>query len=183
MNNLPHLAELIRQRNSLECEITALIDRPAAAGHIGEYIASRVFNITLQESATHQGSDGYFSSGALAGRAVNIKWYARREGLLDINPDALPDYYLVLTGPKAFAISSRGKTRPWIIENVYLFDAPALVDELRQNRAKIGLAASLRQNLWARAEIHSLHNNAMLQLSAEQHTALALFGWPLPRRP
>jgi hypothetical protein len=175
MNNLLNLAELIKKRNSLEEDITALIGRPADLGHIGEFIASKVFRITLHESATHKGSDGYFSDGALEGRTVNIKWYARREGLLDINPDALPDYYLVLTGPKAFAVSSRGKTRPWIIENVFLFEAHALVEELKQNGVKIGIAASLQQNLWAKAEIHPLHNNAALQLSEEQHIALALF--------
>jgi len=28
--------------------------------------------------------DGRFSSGALQGRTVNVKWYLKREGLLDV---------------------------------------------------------------------------------------------------
>lgn len=101
MNNLEQLAELIRKRNALEREIKALIGRPAAIGHIGEYIAATVFDIALEESATQKGIDGHFTDGPLKDRTVNIKWYARREGLLDITPDGLPDYYLVLTGPKS----------------------------------------------------------------------------------
>ena len=51
MDFLQRLARLIDVRNQNEREITALIGRPAAIGHIGEHIASRVFNIKLEESA------------------------------------------------------------------------------------------------------------------------------------
>jgi len=44
-----------------------------------------------------------------------------------------------------------------------------------RNNVKIGIAASLRQNLWAKAEIHPLNKIDTLQLSEEQHRALALF--------
>src|SRR5574339_131973 len=98
MDDLIQLARLIDIRNQTEGEITALIGRPAAIGHIGEYIASRVFNITLETSASHKSSDGYFCDEPLRGHTVNIKWFAFQEGILDITPDALPDYYLVLTG-------------------------------------------------------------------------------------
>ncbi len=97
MDDLTQLADLIKKRNLLEREITALVGRPAEIGHIGEYIASRVFHIALEESASHKSIDGRFRDGPLKDRTVNIKWYARREGLLDITPDALPDCYLVLT--------------------------------------------------------------------------------------
>ena len=138
----------------LEREITALIGRPAGIGHIGEYIASAVFHIALEESASHKSIDGRFSDGPLKERTVNIKWYARQEGVLDITPDALPDYYLVLTGPKSGAMTSRGQARPWIIDNVFLFEAQPLVDELKRGGVKMGLATSVRQHLWTEAEIH-----------------------------
>jgi len=28
-------------------------------------------------------------------KTVNIKWYGKHEGILDIDPQALPDFYLV----------------------------------------------------------------------------------------
>jgi hypothetical protein len=129
MEKLEQLAGLIKERNDLEKRITEIINRPAELGHIGEYVASHVFHISLEESAAHKGSDGSFNDGALKGKLVNIKWYARREGLLDITPDSLPDYYLVMTGPRSPAISSRYLTRPWVIDNVYLFEARDLVAE------------------------------------------------------
>ena len=153
MDSLKQLAELIHKRNLIEREITALIGRPAAIGHIGEYIASRVFHIALEESASHKSIDGYFSDGALKGLSVNIKWYAQREGLLDITPAALPDYYLVLTGLKSQAMTSRGQVRPWGIESVSLFEAQPFVNELKRNDVKIGSAAGIRQHLWEKAEV------------------------------
>ena len=101
MDDLKQLAKLIDTRNQIEREITALVGRPAAIGHIGEYIASRVFNIALEESASHKSSDGYFREEPLKGHTVNIKWFAFQEGLLDITPESLPDYYLVLAGLKS----------------------------------------------------------------------------------
>jgi len=115
-NDLARLADLMKRRNALECEITQLIARPMSIGHIGEFIASRIFNIQLEYSASSKGIDGHFSDGMLKGRSVNVKWYAMREGLLDITPDFLPDYYLVLVGPRSPLMSSRGRTRPWTIE-------------------------------------------------------------------
>lgn len=175
-DHLRRLAELIKRRNDVEIEITALIDRPAQLGHLGEYIASQIFAIALQQSAVAKGIDGCFTKGVLAGRSVNIKWYGKQEGVLDITPGSLPDYYLVLTGPKGAAVSSRGKTRPWLIRFVYLFDAPALVNTLSFYNLRIGIAASVRQQLWKEAEIYPLQRNPQLLLSEYQRMLLALFG-------
>ena len=176
MNDLVRLAALIRRRNALNREIALLVGRPALMGHVGEYIASKVFGIVLEESASHKSIDGQFGDGPLKGYTVNIKWYARREGVLDITPDALPDYYLVLTGPKSAAQSSNGKMRPWLIENAYLFDAQNLADELRRRGAKMGVATSVRQQLWAQAEIYPTLVNPIYPLTQEQRELLALFG-------
>jgi hypothetical protein len=35
------------------------------------------------------------ATGPLRGRSVNIKWYLKREGILDISEMCLLDYYLV----------------------------------------------------------------------------------------
>jgi len=175
MDDLRQLARLVDTRNQVEREITALIGRPAAIGHIGEYIASRVFNIALEDSASHKSSDGYFRDGPLKGRTVNIKWFAFQEGILDITPEAFPDYYLVLTGLRSSAMTSRGRVRPWSIEKVFLFDARSLVDELRLEGVKIGIATSLRRHLWEKAEIYPADKGTVLQLSPTQREALAWF--------
>jgi hypothetical protein len=78
------------------------------SGHIGEWIAAQVFGIELEASAVAAGIDGRFHSGPLQGRTVNIKWYLKREGLPDTTEPAALDYYLVLTGAPAAAVSSHG---------------------------------------------------------------------------
>lgn len=126
MDNLTQLAELLKKRDVLEREIPALIARPAAVGHIGEYIVSSVFRIALEESASHKSLDGRFSDEPRKERTVHSTWYALWEGLLDIAPDALPDYSLVRTGPKSPVMASRRQVRPWRIERVFLFAAQRL---------------------------------------------------------
>ena len=175
MDDLTRLAQLIQTRNQVARDIASLIGRPAIIGHVGEYIAARVFRIALEESAAQKGIDGRFTDGPLQGRTVNIKWYGQREGLLNITPASLPDYYLAMAGPKAPAASSRGAIRPWVICSVHLFDAHELVGDLRGRGIKIGVATSVRQQLWEQAEIYPLPRNGTLVLSAEQRRLLALF--------
>ena len=93
MKDLVRLAELLKQRNAVEQEITALIGRPVTTGHLGEYIASKIFRIALAESASQNGIDGHFLDGPLAGRSVNVKFYLKHDGLIAISPDALPGFY------------------------------------------------------------------------------------------
>jgi hypothetical protein len=139
MDDLKRLAHLIRQRNEIEVEITRIIGRPAQIGHIGEYLAAKLFSIELASSATEKGHDGRFKEGPLEGRTVNIKWYAKHEGLLDIEPRFVPDFYLVLTGPHGLSGSSKGTSRPWLTTSVFLFDALQLVDALAKAGIKVGL--------------------------------------------
>ena len=77
MEDLVRLAELIKARNAVTNVIAAQTERPAQIGHVGEYIASNIFGIALEEAATHKGSDGHFTEDPLAGRTVNIKWYTK----------------------------------------------------------------------------------------------------------
>jgi len=53
MNNLKKLSNLLSKRNLIEGEIGKIIGRPAITGHLGEYIASNIFDIKLSESASH----------------------------------------------------------------------------------------------------------------------------------
>ena len=174
-HELQRLASIIKQRNAIDDEIAAIIDRPSHSGHLGEYVASQIFGIRLSESAVTKGIDGDFTEGQLAGKSVNIKKYGIYQGLLDIRPDAVPDYYLVLAGPRSSVASSRGTTQPWVIESVFLFDGHAVVKELSERGVKIGVATSVRRHFWDEAEIYPSPNNPTLPLSAEQRAMIALF--------
>ena len=172
-HNLEQLASLVRQRNAVESSIAELIGRPGQLGHVGEFLAAAVFDIELEQSASAPGSDGTFRSGTLERRSVNVKWYSGT-GLLDITPAYLPDYYLVLAASALSAESSKGKTRPWAIANVYLFSADSLVADLREAGVNIGTATSVRKHFWTSAEIFP-REDGPLQLTEQQRQALALF--------
>jgi hypothetical protein len=147
MEELEELANLIRTRNSIDEKISAVIGRPAEKGHVGEYIARMIFGIKENVSATQKGHDGIFLQGPLAGKTVNVKFYGKLEGILDLQPKYTPDYYLVLTGTKSVASSSRGKTRPWTIESIFLFDSKELHSTLEKRGVKIGTATSVRKEI------------------------------------
>lgn len=171
---LRHLASLVGQRRSLDVRIAEALGRPALSGHFGEYVASAVFGIRLHGSAAQRGSDGVFTLGELEGRRVEIKYYTLTDGTLDMKVDRVPDFYLVMTGPRKAATSSRGEARPWVIEAVYLFEGRALVGELAGR--KIGTATSVRRELWDKAEVYPKCNNRMLAVNADQACLLGLFG-------
>lgn len=175
MDSLAKLAVLFKQRNAIDEQIAALIGRPTQTGHIGEYIAAAIFNIKLHPSATHNSSDGIFMSGSLKGRNVDVKFYPKHESLLDLNVNNPADYYLVLTGLKGAAVTSRGAVRPLAIESVFLFDGHNIVQMIRQSGRKVGVATSVRQELWNAAEIYPHWNNQLLPLTNEQKAQLALF--------
>lgn len=156
-----------------------MLGRPAQLGHLGEFVAAELLDIALEPSANNKGHDGRFRAGALAGRSVNVKMYGKREGMLDIRPDALPDYYLVLTGPQSAAGSSKGQDRPWVIEGVFLFEAQPLVAALLARGVQLGVATSLAAPFWDAAEVYPRSTSGALTLSTEQRTFLKSFGRPV----
>jgi len=174
-DDLRTIARLLHRRNAIDAEIAAVIGRPMTSGHLGKWIAASVFDIQLETSAVTAAVDGRFASGRLQGRTVNVKWYLKREGLLDVTESDLLDYYLVLAGPVAPATHSRGSVRPWCLEAVYLFDARKLLGELRERGVRIGVASSVRVAQWAAAEIYPEQRNQALIVQPEQRALLRLF--------
>jgi hypothetical protein len=172
---LRRIADLLEKRNRLDSEIAARIGRPMTSGHLGEWIAAEIFDVELEASASAAACDGYFRSGPLQGRSVNVKWYLQREGILDLTSPLMPDEYLVMTGPASAATTSQGGTRPWRIDSVYLFDAIGLRDDLLARGIKVGTASSVRAALWAQAEIYPKPVNPRLLLREDQVEALKLF--------
>lgn len=171
---LAALARLLRERNVIDQQIGELLGRPMTSGHAGEWIAARIFDIELEASASATAIDGHFRSGALAGRTVNVKWYLKREGLLDMTTSTLLDYYLVFTGPKSTSQDCR-TTRAWAIESVYLFESTQLLSEQAARNAKAGVASSVTAAQWTAAEVYPRPTNPLLELTETQRGALALF--------
>ncbi|MGH8895793.1 MAG: hypothetical protein ACRDZ4_01925 [Egibacteraceae bacterium] len=106
---------------------------------------------------------------------MNVKWYGKREGILDVSEHLSLDCCLVITGPRSAAASSRGATRPLLITAVYLFNATRLLEALRSRGVKLGVATSIRAHLWEAAEISPRSNNPELPLTRAQIQALELF--------
>jgi len=173
--SLERLASLVHERNRVSEEIAAIIGRPALNGHIGEYLASRIFGIQLEFSATAKGIDGYFTEGSLKGKSVNVKLYGKKENILDISTDKVADYYLVLTGAEGDLSSSRGKTRPLVISQVYLFNMAKLMPKLRERGVRVGIATSVRKGDWEEAMVYPVQRSRELVLSEEQLRMIRLF--------
>ena len=55
-DSLAHLAALLRERNRIERLVAETVGRPGERGHVGEFIASVVFDIELHESASAKAS-------------------------------------------------------------------------------------------------------------------------------
>ena len=91
IDDLEQLAKIIKRKNTIDDEVSAIVERPALIGHVGEYIASKVFDIKLEESASRKAIDGIFRKGKIAGKTVNIKWYGKQENILDISEKNGPD--------------------------------------------------------------------------------------------
>jgi hypothetical protein len=173
--SLARVAALLRERNAIDAKLAQLIHRPMTSGHLGEWIAAQVFDIELEASAVAAGIDGRFRSGPLQGQTVNIKWYLKREGMLDTTESPAPDYYLVLTGPPSAAASSAGATRPWCIEAVFLFEARQLRSEQITRGVRRGVASSVIRQQWAAAEIYPSAANPQLVVAPQQVEQLKLF--------
>lgn len=169
-DELQHLAALIRHKNEVDGAIARLIERPALAGNIGEFVAARVFGIDLEPPGSHAGYDGTFRDPPLAGKTVNVKTYSRNEWILDISGHHC-DYYLVMTGPPGPA-----RDRAWVIDTVYLFDTVELLAKVRSRRIKIGVATSVLMEDWEAARIFPARGGAPLRLTKAQVAALKLFG-------
>jgi hypothetical protein len=172
MSDLPWLASLLKSRNTIDDKIAAVIGRTAQTNNIGEYIASIIFRITLDEAGKRRGYDGRFNAGSLAGRTVDVQWHPKQNGQINIKLDAIPDYYLIMTGPEA----TSSIASPWIIESIFLFHANELLNALRERGVQLGNGTSVTGPLWERAEIYPVPRNNQLIVGDEERKLLVLFG-------
>jgi hypothetical protein len=173
MSDLTWLASLVRSRNTIDSKIAGIIGRTAQINNVGEYIASVVFNIKMEVSEHNRKFDGRFTNGPLSGSTVDVHWKIRYDGLLNIKPEAVPDYYLIFTGPTTSAPDRAGT--PWLIERCFLFRAHNLLIALQERGVQIGTGTSITGPLWERAEIYPIPRNNGLVISDEQRRMLFLF--------
>lgn len=172
INDLTWLASLIKSRNTIDAKIAAVVGRTAQVGNVGEYIASIIFAIALDEAGKARGYDGHFTHGPLAGQTVDVQWHPRQDGQLNIKIDALPAYYLVMIGQEANVPSL---ANPWLIQAVFLFNAQELLNALRERKVQLGSNTSVTGPLWERAEIYPTAREQRLVLSDEEKHMLSLF--------
>lgn len=175
MSHLPHLAELLRARNTVESNIANLLGSGVNLAAVGEYITAEIFGITLVPSSHHNEFAGIFAHRPLEGKTVDVQWYPRREGFLNIHSEPAPDYYLVLAGPKQESSTARALVNPWLICSVHLFSARDLLAALRERGVQIGTHTSVINQLWERSEIFPIQHNNTLLLTDEQRQLLKLF--------
>ncbi len=95
--------------------------------------------------------------------------------MLDINPDFLPDYYLVMTGPKDLEGTSKGGIRPWLINSVFLFNAVDIVIELTARGVNVGTASSVRKHEWQAAEIYPNKRSMAYRMTDVQMAQILAF--------
>lgn len=93
-----------------------------------------------------------FTGGDLKGKRVDVKFYTVNDRRIDLNPNVGEDVYLlVFTGSYDPSGSSRGKERPLLMTNVYLFNERELCNSLKEKH--VGVASSVRAEYWEKAEI------------------------------
>lgn len=171
---LEDLAARLRERDGIEARIAELTGTSARQGDVGEFIASRIFDIELAVNPVQAGHDGHFRSGRnVDGGTVNVKTYGSLTAGIDISAHGC-DYYLVLSGsPRP---TGPVRHHRWQLISVYLFDAHQLVAELVRRTVKIGTATSLRAADIASAQIYPVEGSEpVLHLSDEQRSMLSLF--------
>lgn len=173
---LEELAFLLKVSNQIQSRIARMIGRPCLTGHLGEWLASKLFDIELCESATQAGFDGRFRTGPLKGKSVNIKWYLKRANEVDLTKERdRPDYYLVMTGPPSRELTSKGSSRPWALDSAFLFEARSLHEDLESRGLFIGVGSSVRTELWGPAQVFPPVPNSPLEILPEQEESLKAF--------
>ena len=175
MEELRRLAELVRKRNQKAGRISSIFRQPDQPEKVRERIASRVFGIEISSGPGEKVISGHFTEGKLAGNAVNIKWYARNDGRLSMQENPLPDFYLVLTGPKTGKEGSTAAISLWTLDYVYLFRTEVIMGQLRLRGAEPSETTRIRRRDWNRCELYPESRCSYLNLSDAQMEMLKLF--------
>ena len=133
--DIKKLAQAIKQKNQSEIDIARIIGEPSGGLLPAEYVAAEIFNISLHKSVWPVDTVGQLANEKLDGKSVYIRWdawYSSNDVMVDLlNRKSLPDFYLIMTGPKSSGRLPIQIARPWLIAYVFLFDTAKLVGELK----------------------------------------------------
>lgn len=178
VNDLTHLADLIRIRNFVNSSISKIINHPAEVGHIAEYLLGKILDIELHDAANIKATDGIFRTGALAGKSVNVKYRAAQNRLLNLeevlDPSLHAHFYLAVQGPKSPSKRSAGRELPFLIDSMYLFESTVLIPRITKPGQE-HLGRFVPTALWQEAMVYPEQINQALILTDEQKAALTLF--------
>ena len=112
---------------------------------IGVDASTMEANAALRNIVRRDNGEGYREMLERLARESGVETPTAESLARDVRLEYVPDYYLVLTGPKSMATNSNDATRPWGIDEVFLFEAEPLIDRLRDRGVKIGVATSVRE--------------------------------------
>ena len=179
VDDLNHLADLIRIRNFINASVGRIIQGPAETGRIAEFVASQIFDIELADTFVNKSVDGWFRSPAqLKETSVNVKYrstLSRRLNLIDSSDlSNHPEFYLAFRGPFIAKGPAADKVLPFLIESVYLFAAEQLISAMTAEGYR-SFGPSVRKKFWDAAMIYPEQVNQTLILTDQQRAALALF--------
>src|SRR6476661_6125780 len=156
MQDLTHLADLIRIRNYVNSSVSRIINHPAEVGHIAEFLMGEILDIELNAVANTKAIDGVFRSGSLAGKSVNVKYRAAQSRLLNLeeflDPSLHAHFYLSVQGPKSASKTSAGRELPFVIDSIYHFESTLLIPQLAKP-GKAGIGRFVPTALWQAAMI------------------------------
>ncbi|MGH8895794.1 MAG: hypothetical protein ACRDZ4_01930 [Egibacteraceae bacterium] len=65
---LERVARFVVQHNAIDAAIAAMVGRPVTAGHLGEWIASQMFDVSSRPRARERSKDGSPPAPLRAGR-------------------------------------------------------------------------------------------------------------------
>ena len=112
---------------------------------------------------------------ALADTAIALGWAPRDAEGIDRDLGLSGTSAAHRAGFRELAGSSRGSTRPWCIQAVYLFEARQLRSEQIARGVRRGVASSVIKQQWEAAEIYPSASNPGLPVTSQQAEQLRLF--------
>jgi hypothetical protein len=122
-------------------------------------------------------------SGPLAGKAVNVKWYLKREASGTCRCPRRSTTTWCSQVHVQLPRHRRGGTRTMAGPTRCTSSTPTTCSDLIGRGVKVGVATGVRIARWKAAEIYPTSANPALPVSARQAAQLALFGRRLPDVP
>lgn len=171
---LRQMAGLLRARNAIDDVIATITDRPVNPGHLGEWIAARIFPSNSSSRPLPGPSTAAFDR-SCRGRGGEREVVRQARGCAG-HDGAFVSRLLPRADRSALGRTHLTRYHPPTHDRVGLpFPAAKLAETIRDTGLKLGIATSVRNALWDAAEVYPEQCNPELPLSPQQRHLLALF--------